>query len=355
MAKLTLKNSKEDIYKAYTDALKETARLEKELAAAQEELADSEDYDDEDGDSNSSYSGDIQDAQDIIGSLTAVQQGIAQALSSLSAEQVIEAEQIQKIAGQISAEKAEVKSLYNIDLSGSTFEGLVSDYEKEKATFEEAFANKKKSYSDDLNGKNQAWAKEVEEYNRQLNDRNKEAQVSRKREQDEYDYAAKQARALEDDVYAQKRKKLTDELIDTRATKDKEWAAKEKAIADAEAQLADYKRKFEAAEGEIQKEVKKAEAEGKSIIERDHKVKLALYNADVDANQKAADLKIKSLDQTIKSQDEQLKKVSAQLENVIKQAQSLALKALEGSTNAESFAAIREIAIEQAKNSNKSK
>lgn len=347
------KDTKDKIFKAYQALFKEVQSLEKQNAALQEQLESAEEGDD----SDESYyeGGDIATTSDVIDNIKNIQSAIASAISALSAEQVTEAEKLQKIAQQIATEKAEAKTLYDIDLSDNTLEELFKSYEQEKTSFEEQFNAKKKAYSESLQAKQLAWQKEIDEHNQKINERNKEAQTNRKREQDEYDYTTKQARAAYDDEQAQKAKKLSEELAELRRQSETAWGEREKALAERETKFSEYKQKFEAAEAEIQKEVKKAEAEGKSIIERDHKVKLALYNADVDAENRAVDIRIQSLNNTLKVQDEQIKKLNAQLENTIKQAQSLALKALEGSSNAESFAAIREIAIEQAKNSSKNK
>jgi len=80
-----------------------------------------------------------------------------------------------------------------------------------------------------------------------------------------------------------------------------------------------------------------------------------LLKKEVESSQKANDLKIKSLQGTIAKQEIQIVKLSGQLEKALQQAQSLALKAIEGSANAESFSAIKAIAMEQAKNVNNSK
>jgi len=353
MAKPTLKDTKETILNAYNALFKENQQLKNQVAELEEQVG-GDDYEDDDY-SDAAGSDSFDTVASIISNLTSVQQSIAQSLSNLSAEQVVEAEKLQKIAQQIAEEKAQVKTLYSIDINENTFEETAQSYEEQKTSFEDTFADKKKAYSEELLNKHMSWNKEQDEYNRKTAERNKEAQTSRKREQDEFDYALKQTRAAQDDAYNQKRKALADELVELKAEKEKAWAEKEKSIADRENEFAEYKRKYEAAEGELQKEVKKAEAEGRAVVEREHKVKLALYNADTDANQKALELRISTQKELIKNQDEQVKKLSVQLENALKQAQSLALKALEGTANAESFSAIREIAVEQAKSSNKSK
>ena len=353
MAKPTIKDTKEVILKAYNELFKENQSLKSQVADLEEQVG-GDDYEEEDNETSVAV-GSFETVDSIISNLSSVQQSIAQSLSNLSAEQVVEAEQLQKIATQIAEEKTQVKTLYGIDINENTFEETAQSYEEQKTSFEDNFAAKKKTYGEELTNKNLTWSKEQDEYNRKTTERNKESQTTRRREQEEFDYNLKQNRAAQDDVASQKRKNLADELITLKADKEKAWAEKEKAIADRETEFADYKRKYEAADGELQKEIKKAEAEARAIVEREHKVKLALYNADVDANQKALELRINTQKEQIKNQDEQVKKLSAQLENALKHAQSLALKALEGTANAESFSAIREIAVEQAKSSNKSK
>jgi hypothetical protein len=353
MAKPTIKDTKEAILKAYNELFKENQQLKSQVSELEEQLETDEDYD---GDSYDGVeAGSFETVGDIISNLTSVQQSIAQSLSNLSAEQVVEAAQLQKIASQISEEKNQVKTLYGIDINENTFEETAQSYEEQKTSFEDNFADKKKMYGEDLSGKNIAWSKEQDDYNRKIADRNKETQTSRKREQDEFDYTLKQTRAAQDDVHNQKRKATNEELIELKATKEKTWAEQEKSVADREHEFSEYKRKYEAADADLQKEIKKAEAEARAIVERDHKVKLALYNADVDADQKTLELRINTQKEQIKNQDEQIKKLSVQLDKALTQAQSLALKALEGTANAESFSAIREIAVEQAKSSNKSK
>ena len=354
MAKPTLKDTKETILKAYNELFKENQTLKSQVAELEEQI-DGDDYESDDYSAADSDGGSFDTVASIISNLSSVQQSIAQSLSNLSAEQVVEAEKLQKIAQQIGEEKVQVKTLYGIDINENTFVETAQSYEEQKTSFEDTFADKKKAYGEDLLNKNIAWSKEQEETNRKIAERNKESQTNRRREQDEFDYALRQTRAAQDDSHAQSRKALNDALTELKASKEKAWAEKEKSVADRETEFAEYRRKFEAADADLQKEIKKAEAEARAIVEREHKVKLALYNADNDANQKALELRINTQKEAIKNQDEQVKKLSIQLENALKQAQSLALKALEGTANAESFSAIREIAVEQAKSSNKSK
>lgn len=66
-------------------------------------------------------------------------------------------------------------------------------------------------------------------------------------------------------------------------------------------------------------------------------------------------LRVKSLIETIQSQDAPLQTLSKQLDSALKQVQDLAVKAIEGASNVSSFQAVKQIALEQAKNPNKGK
>ncbi len=57
--------------------------------------------------------------------------------------------------------------------------------------------------------------------------------------------------------------------------------------------------------------------------------------------------------ETIQRQDGHLQTLSKQLDSALKQVQDLAVKAIEVASNVSSFQAVKEIALEQAKNPNK--
>lgn len=64
---------------------------------------------------------------------------------------------------------------------------------------------------------------------------------------------------------------------------------------------------------------------------------------------------MQSLEQTITNQETRIQNLSKQLESALKQVQDLAVKAIEGSASMNSYQAIKEIALEQAKSQVKNK
>ena len=358
MAKINIteKDTKDTIFKAYQAILKEKQSLEKDKAILQKEITNLQENTNSYNDNyNSTENTQSVDIVGIIENIQHIKGSITQALSALSVQQLQQVNNLEKINQDIAIEKAEAKELYNIDLTEQTLENIFNEYENTKNTFDESFATKKKNYHDLLAEKQNTWHKEQEEYSSKKAEKIRENDLARKRENDEFEYLKKQKRAALEDAANQLAKQRRDELQALNIASQETWAAREKELVEREKNFETYKEKFEVAESEILKEVKKAEAEGKGIIEREHKVKLNLFHAENNANQRSLDLKINALKSNITNQSAQISKLTAQLENALTQSQSLALKALEGSTNAESFAAIREIAIEQAKNSSKTK
>ena len=67
------------------------------------------------------------------------------------------------------------------------------------------------------------------------------------------------------------------------------------------------------------------------------------------------DLRIQSLEQTIQTNEERIQALSKQLAAALKQVQDLAVKAIEGASNIQSYEAFKEIALEQAKTQLKGK
>ena len=66
-------------------------------------------------------------------------------------------------------------------------------------------------------------------------------------------------------------------------------------------------------------------------------------------------MRIQAKESTIADNEARIGKLSQQLDAALKQVQDLAVKAIEGASNRNSFEAIKEIALEQAKNQPKSK
>jgi len=375
MAKVTLKNTKNVIFKAYQEALAEAQKLKNEATSMSRALTKSKAaYESAIKKSTTAdirtsqpkevikevvkvvtKVGNINNLDGVIGALNSIQESIGKAMAQCANRQVVEAEKLADLQEQIAESQEQLKALYDIDFGDNTLQAIIEDYEQATESFTELFEKQQETFKETYEEKVKLWNKEQLVHDIETLELREADETEKEREQTEYQYQLSADRNLETDTYAQKHKKLQEELAETKETKLEELASREKEVKERETEFSDYKKKYDELPKRLEKAMKEAEHIGTAIIERDAKIKINLLRKEVDNETKTNDLKVKSLSAIIAKQEFQIDKLSAQLENALKQAQSLAIKAIEGTAHAESFSAMKAIAMEQAKHSGKSK
>ena len=290
-----------------------------------------------------------------IESLGKIQLGFGSAVSELSEQLTTEASKLQEIRRAIATEQQQLQSLHNLQVADNTFDSLIKSYEENYKAFGEEFDNRKETVEQELLEENKAWAKEQEEHKNSVKGRNETQNKTRQREAAEYKYDLELQRKLNTDEYEQNQKNLQNQLEEFRQEQEKQWAEREKAIAEREKQFAEAKAKVEAFPKEKETALKKATEEGKNIAHYQGKIKSDLYAKEVEGQKRFYEQRIQSLEQTIQNQEGRIQNLAKQLESALKQVQDLAVKAIEGTANVNSYQAVKEIALEQAKNQLKNK
>jgi hypothetical protein len=381
MAKVTLKNTKSIIFKAYQEALTQNERLQLDLNTTNRAFAKSKtDL------SNAldrlkaaqnltrpvvtpktksvptvktpQVTAGINNMSDLGGAINAliiIQNNIGTAIAQCANMQVIEAEQLEELQEKITDCRTTLKELYDIDFNENTLSELIVSYEETQEIFNDSFEEKQKDFKESLEGKTKNWEKEQEERERKIEDLVDNDDTEQEREQEEHAYQLRLERNLEADNYAQKHKLLQDELTEIKEVKSEEFKLREDKVKEEEKTFKEYKEKHEELPKKLEKAIKQAEHIGVSIIERDAKIKMNLLKKEVENELNANGLKAESLSSIIAKQEAQINRLTVQLENALQQAQTLAIKAIEGTAHAESFSAMKAIAMEQAKNVGKSK
>lgn len=367
MSNISSKNTKAEILRAYKSLEQEKETIEQQLKSAEQELlklqkqmisapaAPAKPSVPEKSAEKVVSSLQVENIESIILNLENIENGLGKAMSEVSNKLTAEAETLAELTKEINENKEQLEKLYDLKVEDDGLDQLIEEYENTKTTFEEESDKKRKEFEDDIAEKRKNWQKEQEVHNLQVAERDEETRKSQEREREEHEYNLELERGLKDDEYDQKKKQLQIELDEFREAKEQAWAAEEKALKESEDEYAEYETEFEKIPEKLEKAVKKAESEGRSAIERDAKEKADLLEKENESDKRIFELTIESLDGTIKSQNARIANLSKQLDSALKQAQDLAVKAIEGSANNESFNAIREIALEQAKTQPKSK
>jgi uncharacterized coiled-coil protein SlyX len=355
--KLTDKNTKVEILQAYEELAKEKAALKSQLdqAGKQNQPVAQEKPRVEQKTAMNQPSTVQQKMNSTIESLVKIQLGFGSAANELSEQLTTRASKLEKIRESVEQEVEQLTQLHNLEISEDILDTLIQSYEDNSKAYQEEFSQRYEVLSQEILDQRNAWGKEQDEHQQAIKERNENLNKTQQRDTAEYKYDLELRRKLEADEYEQRQKALYKELKELLEETEKQQAEREKVISEREKQFDEYKAKVEAFPKDKEAAIKKATEEGKGIAHYQAKVKADLYAKEVDGQKRFYEQRLQSLEQTITNQETRIQNLSKQLESALKQVQDLAVKAIEGTANVNSYQAIKEIALEQAKSQVKNK
>ncbi len=295
------------------------------------------------------------DVAGVIAQLSTLSDRIGESAGSLQQKLTAEATRLEELTGESAESVTRLKELHGLEFGGDTLDQIITAYNEARSKHEEELSAKKEAFQKDIAARRDAWRKEQDEHGRGVKSRMVELKKSRTRDGQEYRYELELKRKAEEDEIAQKQKAFDQQLADLREEKENAWAEREKAVAKREQEFAELKDKDENYQAWHDKSVKSAETAGMNVARRETKVQADLLAKEHEGRERVYKLRVKSLEETLAKQSRQIEALSSQLEATNKRAQDLAVRAIEGASNAASFKAIQDIAMEQAKNTGKGK
>jgi uncharacterized coiled-coil protein SlyX len=352
------KNTKVEILQAYEELTKEKAALKSQLdqVVKENQSVTKEMPKVEQKMSVNNQPSTIQQKMNYtIQSLAKIQLGFGSAANELSEQLTTRASKLAEIKQSVDNEIQQLTQLHNLEISEDILDTLIQSYEDNSKSYQEEFSQRYEVLSQETLNQRNTWVKEQEEHQRAIKERNENLNKTRQRDVAKYKYDLELQRKLESDEYAQRQKILYNQLEELLQEAEKQWAEREKVISEQEKQFEEYKAKVEAFPKDKEASVKKAMEEGKGIAHYQAKVKADLYGKEVEGQKRFYEQRLQSLEQTITNQETRIENLSKQLESALKQVQDLAVKAIEGTANVNSYQAIKEIALEQAKSQVKNK
>lgn len=221
-------------------------------------------------------------------------------LESLKSALTAEAKKFEEISHAIAIQQLRLKELHDIEIAATSLEDLIKAQEEKKELFEE-------------------------EYER--------IKVTRKHEEEEYQYALQQQRKKEDAA--------RQEREETMRRQEEEFKKREQ-------EFQEYKRKVEASPLELQQAIEKTKEETTQRVRAEMQTKADLIAREVAGEKKVLETRIAFLEETIAKQREENATLKRELEQAVKQVQSIAEKAIEGSSGKQTLKAVSDIAMQQA-------
>lgn len=297
----------------------------------------------------------LQNMESIIDGLNGLQLNFGGAISGLSEKLVLKAVKLQEIRQTVSEELEQIEALHELEATEGSLDALIEQYEVSAKAFNEELKLRQDAIAQASAQAQKTWAKEQEAHRRLLKERNETTAKNRQRDTKEYSYNLALERKLSMNECEQAQNQRYRELEALQQAQEKQWAEREQAIAQREAEFSELKMKVEVMPQQLETAIKRAKEEGKGIGNQQAKIKADLRSKEIEGNRRTYDLQLNFLRETIEDQQGRIQQLSQQLEAALKQVQDLAVKAIEGASDFNSFEAVREIAIEQAKNQSKAK
>ncbi|MEB3882096.1 hypothetical protein [Lyngbya sp. CCY1209] len=291
-----------------------------------------------------------------LASLTMFQSNFGGVIGEISEQLTSEASRLEELQNLVAESRQQLQDLHGIEeIEDDTLEVLIQQYEENSKTFEEELTDRRDALEQEWQERQAAWKKEQEEHQRAVRERNENYQKTRDRDEETYKYNLNLQREIDQEEYEQNKAELYKQLAEFKQERERQWAEREKAIAERETEHLEVTAKVAQFEKNLEDTVKKGKEMGRNIGNYQAKVKADLFAKEVEGQKQFYELRVKGLSETIQSQDLRIQNISKQLDAALKQVQDLAVKAIEGTSNSNSFQAMKEIALEQAKNQQKGK
>ena len=359
MTKINSKNTKAEILAAFEELKKENASLESQVKKGnkQQSVPKSATTTTQTKETKVKATNNGQyNMNQIIASLQNLHYGFGSATSNLSEQLITEATSLAKLQESVEEELKQLQELHNLEsVEENTLDNLIEDYQREYKTSNEQLEERIETLSQSIKDLKQEWQKERDNHSREVVERNENYQKTNKRTEEEYEYDLELTRTLSEEEYEERKKNLYKELKEARQEQEKLWKEREETIAKGEKEYAEAKEKVEAFKQQLEDKKKQGQEKGRSIGYYQAKIKSDLRKKEVEGETRNYELQIESLEQTINNQEARIKALSQQLDASLKQVQDLAVKAIEGTSNRNSYEAMKAIAMEQAKNPQKGK
>jgi hypothetical protein len=281
--------------------------------------------------------------------------GFIAAVGELSEKLNLEATRLADIRERVSEENQRLKTLHDIDADDDTLATLVETYQTSSKTFTEEIKERSLACELQIETLEKTWENACQERRETWQERRESDRLGSEREATTYKYDLELARKLSSETYQQESLALERSLVNNKAEREKVWAETEKDLAEREKTFNEAKTKAEGLKEEKENAVKKAREEGKGIAHSQVKIKADLFAKEIEGQKRFYNARLTSLQTTIDDRENRLETLTEQLESALQQVQDLAVKAIEGSANANSYQTLKEITLEQAKAQAKAK
>ena len=280
---------------------------------------------------------------------------IGMMLAEVSDKLAGEVRQYQAIRKAVETRQKDLQELYGIEKAAATLAALIESQNEKRREFEAELVEQKDTLNREIEAVRDDWDQEKKRHELEIKERDTVEKKARDREKEEFYYVFKREQQGVKDQLRDEKLALEKEILVKKETAAKELAEREKAIATAERELAELRQKAAAFPKELETTVAKAVLDATEKIKLESKNREELARKEFEGQRNVFTTRIESLDRAVKELTEQNTRATKQLEIAYQKVQDIAEKAIEGSSQAKSFAELQKMLADQSRKASQDK
>jgi hypothetical protein len=269
----------------------------------------------------------------IIKNLAQVKVDISRAVDTLEDNLTDEYRKLNDMQEAIKIESRNLEEMHNIKANADSLSALLMAQKECKQKFEDEMHVKKNAFEQEMSELRDIWDKEQENYiqnKKELDAKNKKDRV---REEEEYGYNLQLERKKNQDIYDSRKTSMEKELEEKRDMVLKDLAQREAIIKSQEDEFKLLKTQVAQFPANLEKAIKETEKATAENLERSYKHQIDLNSREIDGERKLNQQMIATLQAKIKEQESFIKQLTQKADEATCQVQSIAIKALEGTSS----------------------
>jgi len=313
--------SKEEILKAFQQ-LVSNYRLNKDRIATKEEQARKEENR-QLVETVSSHT-----PKSIVKGLADLQLDFGAAVEKLVEQANSELEKLNNLRAAIGVQEKALRRSSDTKVAANALYVLQQEQQQRLQKLEEDHKETLERLAEEIESTRAEWAKEQAEFDANEAERKANLEKDRNKEIEEYKYQLERTYKVEKDQYDQDKLLLERELAESQKEKEKDWAGREKELAENNEEFEKHKAKVDGFEEELEKATKSARDKAMQQASKECKEEMELFEKEVEAKKRMANLRIDNLKQTIDEQKAEIERLIQEVAQAQAEVRSMSLSAL---------------------------
>lgn len=274
---------------------------------------------------------------------------ISKVLTQISDKLEEEVSKFRKVQEAIEFKQKEIEELYGIEKEAMSLAALIEAQNRRQREFESRMASEKEQLAGQIETTRLQWEEEKKSRDFQMKEWDASEKKRRDREREEFDYGFKREQKVAIEALQDEKSRLEKEISAKRIELEVELSEREKAVAERETELAELQKRAAAFPKELENAVARATKDVSDRTGQEAKAREELLHKEFEGEKNVLKTRIESLEKTVKDQHEQIAKLSQQLEKAYQKIEDVAVKTIEGASNAQSLTQFQQLFAEQVR------